>query len=61
MDIFRIICCKNCNNVCLKRPEINGKEAGVGPFFKKTQRNISIERYKHIEMATKHAKRDKDK
>ena len=24
--------CKNCN-VCLKRPKINEKEAGVGPFF----------------------------
>ena len=23
---------KNCN-VCLKRPKINEKEAGVGPFF----------------------------
>ena len=27
--------CKNCN-VCLKRPKINEKEAGVGPFLKKT-------------------------
>ena len=26
--------CKNCN-VCLKRPKINEKEAGVGPFLKK--------------------------
>ena len=26
--------CKNCN-VCLKRPKINEKEAGVGPLFKK--------------------------
>ena len=32
---FTIICCKNCNDVCLKRPKINEKEAGVGPFFKK--------------------------
>ena len=32
---FTYICCKNCN-VCLKRPKINEKEAGVGPFFKKT-------------------------
>ena len=28
-------CCKNCNNVCLKRPTINEKEAGVGPFIKR--------------------------
>ena len=30
---FTYICCKNCN-VCLKRPKINEKEAGVGPFKK---------------------------
>ena len=35
---FALICCKNCI-VCLKRPKINGKEAGVGPIFlKKLQR-----------------------
>ena len=35
MDIFSsYICCKNCNDVCLKRPKINKKEAGVGPFLK---------------------------
>ena len=28
---FTHICCKNCN-VCLKRPKINEKEAGVGSF-----------------------------
>ena len=33
---FTYNCCKNCN-VCLKRPKINEKEAGVGPFiYKKT-------------------------
>ena len=32
---FTLICCKNCNDVCLKRPKINEKEAGVGPFFLK--------------------------
>ena len=31
------ICCKNCNDVYLKRPKINEKEAGVGPFFNKKQ------------------------
>ena len=30
---FTLICCKNCI-VCLKRPKINKKEAGVGPIFK---------------------------
>ena len=34
------ICCKNCNDVCLKRPKINEKEAGVGPFFKKNDIRI---------------------
>ena len=34
---FTFICCKNCYDVCLKRPKINEKEAGFGPFFfKKT-------------------------
>ena len=28
---FTYICCKNCD-VCLERPKINEKEAGVGPF-----------------------------
>ena len=32
------ICFKN-RNVCLKRPKINEKEAGIGPFFKKIKRN----------------------
>ena len=31
---FTLICCKNCI-VCLKRPKINKKEAGVGPNLKK--------------------------
>ena len=31
---FTLICCKNCI-VCLKRPKINEKEAGVGPFQKR--------------------------
>ena len=36
---FTYICYKNCY-VCLKRPKINEKEAGVGPFFKKTKKTI---------------------
>ena len=37
---FTLICCKNCI-VCLKRPKINEKESGVGPFFlKKTVLNL---------------------
>ena len=31
---YTYICCKFFN-VCLKRPKINEKEAGVGPFFLK--------------------------
>ena len=30
---FPLICCKICNDVCLIRPKINDKEAGVGPLF----------------------------
>ena len=33
MSFFTLIWCKNCNDVCLKRPKINEKEARVGPFF----------------------------
>ena len=32
--IFTDNCCKNCNDVCLKRPKINEKEAAVDPFKK---------------------------
>ena len=42
---FTLICCKNCI-VCLKRPKINKKEAGVGPIFKKlvnTSRGYNME------------------
>ena len=34
MDIFHLVVLKKCINVCLKRPKINEKEAGVGSFFK---------------------------
>ena len=34
LDFFTYFCYKYCN-VSLKRPKINEKEAGVGPFFKK--------------------------
>ena len=34
MTFFTLICCKNCNDVCFKRPKINEKEARVGPFKK---------------------------
>ena len=33
---FTFICCKNCNDVCLKRLKMNEKEAAVGPFLKNT-------------------------
>ena len=36
LHFFTFTCCKICI-VCLKRPKINKKEAGVGPF-KKTKR-----------------------
>ena len=30
---FTLICCKNCNDIWLKRPKINEKEARVGPLI----------------------------
>ena len=39
-DFFTLICCKKCI-VCLKRPKINEKETGVGPFFKQSDK-ISV-------------------
>ena len=33
---FTYICCKNYNDVCLKRPKINDKR---GPFLKKESAN----------------------
>ena len=38
---FTLICCKN-RNVCLRRPKINEKEAGDGPFLKKPICNVSV-------------------
>ena len=37
---FTLICYKNCI-VCLKRPKINEKEAGVGPFNKRVPWSIA--------------------
>ena len=34
LTFFTLICSKNCINVCFKRPKINKKEVGVGPFKK---------------------------
>ena len=39
---FTLICCKNCINICLKRPKINEKEVGVGPFKDTSQ---SVHKY----------------
>ena len=39
---FTLICSKNCFNVCLKRPSIDEKEAGVGHLFKKTLRTSKV-------------------
>ena len=34
MTFFTLRCCFNCI-VCLKKPKINEKEAGVGPFLER--------------------------
>ena len=47
---FTLICCKNCI-VCLKRPKINKKEAGVGPILKKRKekrKKISVNIIYHL-------------
>ena len=49
---FTYICCKNCNDVCLKRTKINEKEAGVGPFFLKKQLRIYTSETKLVLRAT---------
>ena len=47
LDIFfTFICCKNCI-VCLKRPKIYEKEAGLGSFFK--------EKFAKFEIYIKHS------
>ena len=40
---FTYICCKNFNDVCLKRPKINKKEAGVGPFLKESLQKYAFD------------------
>ena len=35
IDIFTFICCKNCNDDCLKRPKINDKRGRCWPIIKK--------------------------
>ena len=35
LTFFTLICCKNCIDVCLKRPKINEKRPGLAHFFKK--------------------------
>ena len=38
---FTLICCKICNDVCLKRLKINDKRGRVGPFFKMEQKSTN--------------------
>ena len=35
LTFFKLICCKNCIDVCLKRPKINEKRPGLAQFFLK--------------------------
>ena len=41
LDGHFVFVLKNFNYVCLKRPKINKKEAGVGQFFKKNNGTFS--------------------
>ena len=38
---FTYICCKNCNDVCLKRPQINDKRPGLA-HLKKNSRFVAV-------------------
>ena len=40
LTFFTLICCKNCIDVCLKRPKINEKRTGLAHFLKKKNYNI---------------------
>ena len=40
LTFFTLICCKNCIDVCLKRPKINEKRTGLANFLKKKNYNI---------------------
>ena len=44
---FKNICCKNCN-VCLKRPKIIEKEAGVGTFLKNKKQVLYFSTLKFV-------------
>ena len=44
LTFFTLIYCKNCIEVCLKRPKINEKEAGVGPFVTKPHTLVSFKK-----------------
>ena len=37
LTFFTLIYCKNCIDVCLKRPKINEKRPGLAHFFKKNR------------------------
>ena len=41
-SFFTLICCKNCYDFCLKRQEINEKEAGVGPLKNLLEQNVRL-------------------
>ena len=45
---FTCICCKNCNDVCLKRPKINKKRPGLAHFFKKMKKNFTTLRGENL-------------
>ena len=40
---FTYICCKNCNDVCLKRPKINDERVRDWPNFFKKMSKLGID------------------
>ena len=40
---FTYICCKNCNDVCLKEPKINYKRGPGWPIFKRNEKTKIVQ------------------
>ena len=47
MTFFTLIFCKNCNDVCLKRPKISEKEVEVGYFKNYLSVTVNVSPHYH--------------
>ena len=48
-QFFTYTCCKHCNDVCLKRPEINEQEAGLAHFYKTSKEDLQVTRIRKLD------------